>query len=157
MSQVQLHVRPRRVRCSTSSEPPPFAFRPAAAAPPARDGALGTLARVPARTLAVALVAIGHFIDAASFLTGITVWCALHLTVWSYAFDMGPAADCFGLPCAGWLRPKVIIACVALAVVSFVASRILRRLEHRATSLMLVVLVTFDLSGVLLLGVRSVT
>jgi hypothetical protein len=113
------------------------------------------VAQLPLQGIRLALVAVGGIIDAAFFLTAITVWCALHITVWSYAFDMGPAANCFGLPCPGWLYSKVLIACVALAVVSFVAARILRRLGHRATGFMLLVLVTFDVSALLVLGVHS--
>lgn len=156
MSHVQLQVRPRRARCSSSCEPPPFNFRTSACAPQKGGGRVNLLARVPARAAVVALLVVGRTIDAASFLVGITLWCAVHLTVWSYAFDMGLAAHCFGLPCPGWLRAKVIVACVLLAFVSLVASRLLRRLGHRATSLMLVVLVTFDVAAVLLLGMRSV-
>lgn len=155
MSQVQLQVRPRRSRCSSSCEPPPFAFRPGSAPASNHDGGAASLIRLPLRGVVWLLIAIGRTIDAASFLVGLTVWCALHLTVWSYAFDIGPAASCFGLPCPAWLRTKVILACGILAVVSFVSSRILHRLGHRATSRVLLVLVTFDMSGVLLLGVRS--
>ena len=157
MSQVQLQVRPRRVRCSTSCEPPPFSFRAGATAARERARGAALVAQLPFKAIALAFVAVGRVIDAASFLVGLTIWCALHLTAWSYAFDMGPAAECFGLPCPAWLRAKVIIGCVVLAVVSFLASRLLRRLGHRATSLVLLVLVTFDVSALILLGVGSIT
>lgn len=151
MSQVQLQVRPRRSRCTTSCESPPFRFNVGALERGQRS-ALATAALVPLRVL---LTTTGALIDAAFFLAAITAWCALHLTVWSYAFEMGPAATCFGLSCPEWLRAKVLVACVTLAVLSFVVSRILARLGHRATSFTLLVLVTFDVSALLVLGVRA--
>jgi hypothetical protein len=113
------------------------------------------VAQLPLLGVRLILITVGGIVDAAFFLTALTVWCALHITIWSYAFQMGPAANCFGLPCPGWLRAKVLIACIALAVVSFVGARILRGLRHRATSFMLLVLVTFDVSALLVLGVHS--
>lgn len=155
MSQVQLQVRPRRVRCSTSCEPPPFRFEVGQAT---RDRATGAarIAQAPFRAAWLLLAAAGRAIDAAFFLVAITVWCALHLTAWSYAFEMGPAAECFGLPCPAWLRTKVLIGCVGLALASFLAARFMRRLGHRATGFMLLVLVTFDVAALMLLGVRAV-
>ncbi|MEO6867162.1 MAG: hypothetical protein ABI200_04000 [Gaiellales bacterium] len=153
MSQVQLQVQPRRVRCSTASEPPPFSF--AVAPPGERPSTAARIALLPLRSLYMLLVAIGKLIDAGTFLVGITIWCALHLTVWSYAFQMGPAANCFTLPCPSWIASKVVIACIALAIISFTAARILNKLGHRATSMVLLLLVTLDLSALLLLGVRS--
>src|SRR6476661_5586832 len=129
MSQVQLQVRPRRSRCTTSCEPPPFRFEVGGATRRRATGA-ALVARVPLTGLRLVLAAVGGIIDAGFFLTAITVWCALHITVWSYAFQMGPAADCFGLPCPGWLDTKVVFACIALAVASFVIARVLRRLGH---------------------------
>lgn len=155
MSQVQLQVRPRRVRCSTSCEPPPFRFEVGQAT---RDRATGVarMARAPFKAVWLLLTTTGRAIDVAFFLAAITIWCALHLTAWSYAFEMGPAADCFGLPCPTWLRTKVLIGCVGLALASFLAARFMRGLGHRATSFMLLVLVTFDVSALLLLGIRSI-
>src|SRR5690349_20755907 len=102
MSQVHLQVRPRRVRCTDACEPPPFRF--AAGAQPAPTPTPGQrVARLPFQALAVAFTAVGKLVDAAFFLVVLTVWYALHLALWSYAFNMGPAADCFGLPCHEWL------------------------------------------------------
>lgn len=111
--------------------------------------------QLPFRAVWLLLAAIGRAIDAAFFLVVITVWCAVHLALWSYAFEMGPAADCFGLPCPAWLSTKVIIGCLVLAVISYVLARGFRRLGHRATSFMLLVLVTFDLAALMLLGLQS--
>lgn len=154
MSQVQLQVRPRRVRCSSACEPPPFRFA-AGQSPRERASGAARAAQVPFRAVWLLLTTAGRTIDAAFFLATITIWCALHLTAWSYAFDMGPAADCFGLPCPGWLRAKVLIGCVVLAMLSFLVARMLRRLGHRATAFMLLVLVTFDVAALMLLGVSS--
>jgi len=154
MSNVQLQVRPRRVRCSSASEPPPFRFDVASCA---SDAAAGSppYVRLPLQAVAFALRTVGLAVDAAFFLVGLALWCGVHLALWSYAFQMGPAADCFGLPCHDWLSTKVIIGCVALATISFVAARILRRLGHRATAFVLLVLVTFDVSALLVLGIGS--
>ena len=111
--------------------------------------------QAPFRAVWFVLRAVGHLVDAAFFLVCITIWCALHITVWSYAFEMGPAADCFTLPCPEWLRTKVLVAAITLAAVSFLISRLLRRLGHRMTSLMLLVLVTFDVAALILLGMSS--
>ena len=54
------------------------------------------------------LVLVAEDGDAAFFLVVLTIWCALHLGLWSYAFQMGPAANCFGIPCHDWLSTKVI-------------------------------------------------
>jgi Kef-type K+ transport system membrane component KefB len=154
MSQVQLQVRPRRVRCATSSEPPPFRFD---VGQRRRERATGAAMAVqaPFRALWLLMRTVGHVIDAAFFLVCITIWCALHITVWSYAFEMGPAADCFTLPCPSWLRTKVLFAAIALALVSFLLSRMFRRLGHRMTSFMLLVLVTFDVAALILLAMSS--
>ncbi|MCW2927617.1 MAG: hypothetical protein JWM86_1585 [Thermoleophilia bacterium] len=154
MSQVQLQVRPRRVRCSESCEPPPFRFETAHGRRERATGA-ALVALVPAKGLWLLLRTVGHAIDAAFFLATIVVWCALHLTVWSYAFEMGPAASCFGLPCPEWLRAKVVLACVALCACSFIAAMVLRRLNHRATGSVLLVLVTFDIAALLLLALNA--
>lgn len=156
MSQVQLQVRPRRVRCSTSCEPPPFRFDVGHGSRAERATGAARIAQAPFRAAWLLLAAVGRTIDAAFFLVMITVWCALHITVWSYAFEMGPAADCFTLPCPEWLRTKVFVGCMALALVSFLAASVMRRLGHRATSFMLLVLVTFDVAALLLLGVNAV-
>src|SRR5687768_11432010 len=120
MWHVQLQVRPRRVRCADSLERPPFRFD---VGQRTRDRASGAAraAQAPFLALWLLLRTLGHAIDAAFFLCSITIWCALHVTVWSYAFEMGPAATCFGLPCPEWLRTKVLIAAVALAALSFLA------------------------------------
>lgn len=155
MSQVQLQVRPRRVRCTDVCEPPPFRFT--AGVQPAPTPTTGQrIARLPFRAVALAFVAIGRLVDAAFFLFVLTIWCALHLALWSYAFKMGPAADCFGLPCHDWLSTKVIIGCAVLAVTSYVLARFFRRLGHRCTSFMLLLLVTFDVSALILLGIGSI-
>lgn len=154
MSHVQLQVRPRRVRCSTACEPPPFRFAARAGASPAPTGAARVLG-APFRAAWLVLTAVGRAIDAAFFLVALTIWCALHLSVWSYAFEMGPAAACFGLPCPEWLRPKALAAAGALAVLSFIIARLMRRLGHGATAFMLLVLVTFDVAALLLLGLRA--
>lgn len=156
MSQVQLQVRPRRSRCSTSCEPPPFNFEVGHTARQRASGA-ARLARAPFKALWLLLATVGRAIDAVFFLACLTVWCGLHVTAWSYAFEMGPAANCFSLPCPEWLRTKVLIGCGALAVLSFVAARIMGRLGHRATRFMLLVLLTFDVAALLLLGVRAVS
>ncbi len=154
MSQVQLQVRPRRVRCTDASEPPPFRFT-AGTAPAPKPTAGHRVARLPLQTLALVFAIAGRIIDAAFFLVVLTIWCALHLGLWSYAFQLGPAADCFGIPCHGWLSTKVIIGCVVLAVTSYLLARVFRKLGHRATSFMLLMLVTFDVSALLLLGIGS--
>jgi len=41
-------------------------------------------------------------------------------------------------------------------MLSFLAARIMRRLGHRMTSFMLLVLVTFDVAALILLGVHTV-
>lgn len=156
MSNVQLQVRPRRVRCSSACEPPPFRFS-ASAAPAAPRTASQRALLLPVRALAVVLVATGRLVDAAFFLVVLTVWNAMHLVVWSYAFKVGPAADCFGLPCPGWLMTKALVACVVLAVFSYLLARMFRRLGHRATGFLLLMLVTFDVSALLLLGVGALT
>ncbi len=154
MSQVQLQVRPRRVRCTDASEPPPFRFA-AGTAPAPKPTAGQRVARLPLQTVALVLATIGKLIDAAFFLAVLTIWCALHLALWSYAFQLGPAADCFGIPCHDWLSTKVIIGCLVLAVTSYLLARAFRKLGHRATSFMLLMLVTFDVSALLLLGIGS--
>jgi hypothetical protein len=143
------------VRCADSLEPPPFRFD---VGQRTRDRATGAAraARAPLTAIWLLLRTIGHAIDAAFFLVSITVWCALHVTVWSYAFEMGPAADCFTLPCPEWLRTKVLIAAIALALLSFLAARFMRRLGHRMTGFMLLVLVTFDVAALILLGINSI-
>lgn len=157
MSNVQLQVRPRRVRCRNACEPPPFRFSAAAApANPPRPASQRALL-LPVRAVALLLSAAGTLVDAAFFLVVLTVWNAMHLVVWSYAFEVGPAADCFGLPCPPWLMTKALIACGVLAVVSYVLARMFRRLGHRATSFLLLMLVTFDVSALLLLGVGALT
>jgi len=142
------------VRCTDASEPPPFHFT-AATASAAKPTASKRVARVPVQAVTLALAAVGKLVDAAFFLVVLTIWCALHLALWSYAFQMGPAADCFGLPCHEWLSTKVIIGCVVLAVTSYLLARVFRRLGHRFTSFMLLLLVTFDVSALLLLGIGS--
>lgn len=154
MSQVQLQVRPRRVRCTDASEPPPFRFT-AGTAPVAKPTAAQRVARLPLQTVVLAFAIVGRLIDAAFFLVVLTVWCALHLALWSYAFQLGPAADCFGIPCHDWLSTKVIVGCIVLAVTSYLLARVFRSLGHRATSFMLLTLVTFDVSALLLLGIGS--
>jgi hypothetical protein len=155
MSQVQLKVRPRRVRCTTSCEPPPFSFDTGVASRQRPTGA-ALVAQLPFKGIWLMLAACGKLIDAAFFLTALTIWCAIHITLWSYAFEMGPAADCFGLPCpTDWLGSKVLLTCAGLAVFTFVSARIMRRLGHRATSFMLLVLVTFDVAALLVLGIHS--
>jgi hypothetical protein len=157
MSHVQLQVRPRRVRCTDACEPPPFRFAVGAPAAPRERTAGQRIAAAPLRALSLALGAAGRLVDAAFFLVVLTIWCALHLTVWSYAFEMGPAASCFGLPCPAWLTSKVVIACIALAVASYVLARMFRKLGHRATSGVLLLLVTFDVAALIVLGVGSMT
>ncbi len=155
MSNVQLQVRPRRVRCTSACEPPPFSFSATAPAARPERSATARAMLAPVKGIGLALAAAGRLIDAAFFLVVLTVWCALHLTVWSYAFAVGPAADCFGLSCPTWLDGKVVIGAIALAVTSYLLARFFRRLGHRATSFMLLVLVTFDVAALLLLGVNS--
>ena len=152
MSQVQLQVKPRRSRCAGSNEPPPFRF----------DAVLGPQAerrpavlRLPAKAVALFLATIGGVIDVAFFLVGLTIWCGMHLVLWSYAFEAGPAADCFGLPCPPWLGGRVLRVSAALAVITFWAARALKRLGHRATSTMLLVLVTFDVAALFVLGAQQ--
>jgi hypothetical protein len=99
----------------------------------------------------------GRLIDLAFFLTALTIWCGLHLTLWSYAFEMGPAANCFDMPCPGWITHRVVLGCAALAVLTFASSRFLRRLGHTATSRMLLLLVTFDVAALMILGVHTLT
>ncbi len=151
MSNVQLQVKPRRVRCTSAAAPPPFRFSAAAAA--CRDHTpTQKVLLAPLRAIALAFAAAGQLIDAAFFLVVLVVWNAAHLTVWSYAFKVGPAADCFGLPCPAWLDGKVLMACAALTVVSYLLARMFRRLGRRATSHVLLLLVTFDVAALLLLG-----
>jgi hypothetical protein len=155
MSQVQLQVQPRRVRCTSACEPPPFRFN--AGAPSVVEPTRGQrVAQLPFRAIAFLFASAGRIVDLAFFLTMLTLWCALHLTAWSYAFQMGPAADCFGLSCPTWLQPKVIIGCIVLAVASYVLARFARRLGHRATSMMLLLFVTLNVSALLLLGVGAI-
>lgn len=156
MSHVQLQVQPRRVRCSQSNTPPPFQFAATAVARPEYSG-LQRAALVPMRGIAIFFATAGRLVDAAFFLVVLTVWNALHLIVWSYAFQVGPAANCFTLPCPTWLQTKVLIAGVVLAVTSYVLARFFRRLGHRATSFLLLVLVTLDVAALLLLGIGSIT
>jgi hypothetical protein len=156
MSNVQLQVRPRRVRCSASCEPPPFRFSATAPATPRQRTSAQRAALAPLKAIWFGLAAVGRLIDAAFFLVVLTVWCALHLAVWSYAFEIGPAATCFGLPCPTWLDGKVVLAAVALALTSYLLARFFRRIGHRFTSMMLVLLVTFDVAALLLLGINSV-
>lgn len=155
MSNVQLQVRPRRVRCTDASTPPPFRFSVAAQPKRQRTPTQRALL-LPVQAVGHVLALVGRLIDAAFFLVALTVWNAMHLVVWSYAFEVGPAADCFGLPCPTWITSKVLIACTVLAVASYVLSRLFRRLGHRATSLVLLLLVTFDVAALLLLGISSI-
>ncbi|MBC7460753.1 MAG: hypothetical protein H7287_05280 [Thermoleophilia bacterium] len=148
-SRIQLQVKPRRVRCDEALEPLPFQFTTAADA-----GALvqpKRLAHLPFRFGASIFKLVGLTIDMAFFLVGIATWCAVHLVLWSYAFDMGPAADCFSLPCPPVVQHRVLLASAGLAVVTFVGARILKRLGHKATSLVMIILVTFDVAATLLL------
>ena len=154
MSHVQLQVKPRRVRCTTSCEPPPFRFDAVQRAARRQGPAL---VRVPARVLAAALALFGRAIDAAFFLVVLTIWCSLHVVTWSYAFEMGPAATCFGLNCPAWLTGRMLIACAALAAVTLFVALLLRRLGHRATGTVLLVLVTFDVAALLLLAASTVS
>jgi hypothetical protein len=156
MSHVQLQVRPRRVRCSDACEPPPFRFSAATRTHPQRTASRQVLL-LPLRALAIAASLVGKLVDAAFFLVVLTVWNAMHVLVWSYAFQVGPAADCFGLPCPSWLDSKVVAACMTLAVLSYVLARAFRRLGHRATSMVLLLLVTFDVAALLLLGIGALT
>ena len=154
MSNVQLQVRPRRVRCSSAAEPPPFRFSAGAQPRPDRSPTQKALL-APLRAIVVACTTVGALIDAAFFLVVLVVWNAAHLTIWSYAFEVGPAANCFGLPCPTWIDGKVLMACAALAVVSYLLARMFRRLGHRATSFLLLVLVTFDVAALLLMGLDA--
>lgn len=157
MSHVQLQVRPRRVRCTDACEPPPFRFTAGVVSAP-RQRTVGQRAMLlPVRAIAFLLAAAGRLVDAAFFLVVLTVWNAMHLVVWSYAFKVGPAADCFTLPCPTWLTSKVVIATIALAVTSYVLARVFRKLGHRATSMVLLLLVTLDVAALLLLGIGSFT
>lgn len=155
MSQVQLQIKPRRVRCSQSCEPPPFQFAAASAAAPARPRR--GIAFLPVRLVALVLRLVGLTIDTAFFLIGLAIWCSLHIVLWSYAFDMGPAADCFGLPCPPVVEHRMLIACAALAVVTFIGARILTRLGHKATATVMLMLVTFDVAALMLLAVGMLT
>lgn len=158
MSQVQLQVKPRRVRCGSSCEPPPFLFSEVAASKiksKQARGLVGSAALAPLRFLALALRAVGHAVDGAFFLVVLVVWNAMHVVVWSYAFKLGPAADCFGLSCPAWLGSKVVIACISLAVLSYALARMFRRLGHRATSFVLLLLVTFDLAALMVLAISA--
>jgi hypothetical protein len=155
MSQVQLQVQPRRVRCTSACEPPPFQFT-AGAAPAVVPSRARRVAQLPVRGIAFLFASAGRIVDAAFFLTMLTIWCALHLMAWSYAFQMGPAADCFGLSCPSWLQSKVIIGCIVLAGASYVLARVARRLGHRVTSVMLLLFVTLNVSALLLLGVGAI-
>jgi hypothetical protein len=156
MSHVQLQVKPRRTRCERSCEPPPFRFDsvlgPRARAKAGRGPAL---VRVPARIVSFLFALVGGLIDAAFFIVGIAAWCSLHMVLWSYAFDAGPAADCFGLPCPPWVTSRVLLGCAALALVTFVLAIFLRRLGHKATAKVLVLLVTFDVAALLILGMNQ--
>lgn len=156
MSQVHLQIRPRRVRCERAATPPPFRFEAARAATPkpASPGCRALL--LPVRAVALVFALVGRLIDVAFFLVMLTAWCSLHLVLWSYAFDMGPAADCFALPCPAWVTHRVWMACAGLAIITFVLSRLLSRLGHRATSRVLLLLVTFDVAALLLLGINAV-
>lgn len=150
-SRVQLQVKPRRTSCSAALEPPPFQFTTAADA-----GALvrpKRLVHLPFHLGAGMFKLVGMTIDMAFFLVGLAVWCGLHLVLWSYAFDMGPAADCFSLPCPPVVQHRVLLVTAGLALVTFIASRVLRRLGHRATALAMIVLVTFDFAATLLLTI----
>lgn len=156
MSNVQLQVRPRRVRCTSACEPPPFRFTAGSANARPERSAATKAALVPVRAVGLAFATVGKVIDLAFFLVVLTVWNALHLTVWSYAFGIGPAADCFTLGCpTSWLDGKVLLIGLALAVTSYLLARFFRRLGHRATSFLLLVLVTFDVAALLLLGINA--
>lgn len=157
MSQVHLQVRPRRVRCERTATPPPYRFEAARVDAPAPVSRGRRALLLPVRGVAFAMSLVGRLIDVAFFLVMLTAWCALHLVIWSYSFDMGPAADCFGLPCPGWVAHRVLLACAGLAVVTFVLSRLLSRLGHTATSRVMLLLVTFDVAALLLLGINSLT
>lgn len=156
MSHVQLQVRPRRVRCSDAAPPPPFEFAAGREPAPSRTPTQRALL-LPLKAIWGVLGLTGHLIDLAFFLTALTVWCGLHLTLWSYAFGMGPAADCFHLSCPGWIAHRVVLGCAALAVLTFGSSRVLRKLGHTATSRMLLLLVTFDVAALMILGVHALT
>lgn len=151
MSQIQLQVKPRRVRCSASCEPPPFRFE--ALGSEARASTRPALVRSPLLLVARSVLLVGLAIDAAFFLAGLTTWCAVHLVLWSYAFELGPAADCFGLPCPAWMTERVLVGCAALTLVTLVGAVLLRRLGHRATGTVLLLLLTFDVAALLLMAV----
>ncbi|MCW2959994.1 MAG: hypothetical protein JWM25_1507 [Thermoleophilia bacterium] len=156
MSQVQLKVKPRRTRCNPACEPPPFRFDavlgPRSRAHVSRGAAV---VRIPGRIIGFLFAVVGKLIDAAFFIVGIAIWCSLHMVLWSYAFDAGPAADCFGLPCPPWVTSRVLLGCAALAAVTFTLAIILRRLGHRATANVLVLLVTFDVAALMILGANQ--
>ncbi|MCW2949456.1 MAG: hypothetical protein JWN41_469 [Thermoleophilia bacterium] len=150
-SRIQLQVKPRRVPCERVHEPPPFSFAAAAEA-----GAVVKPKRrilLPLRMVAVMVRALGYAIDTVCFLVGLTLWCALHMVLWSYAFDMGPAANCFSLPCPPVVAHRVLLVSLALAMLTYIGARVLRRLGHRATATVMLVLVTFDVAATLLLAV----
>lgn len=157
MSHIKLQAQPRRVRCSDACDPPPFRFD--ALRESGTDKGVAThvarVVAVPTRALVLLLGLAGRAIDAVFFLVLITVVCAIHLVLWSYAFEVGPAAACFGLPCPAWLASRVLAACGVLMVSSFAISRVLRRLGHRATSAVLLMLVTFNLAAMLVLGIDA--
>jgi len=144
------------VRCAEAKQPPPFRFA-AVTANLAHAPAGPAVLRIPLMGITLLLAGVGRLIDVAFFLAGLTVWCSIHIVLWSYAYQMGPAADCFGLPCPGWLASKVVLGLGVLAVLSLITSRILKRLGHRATSLVLVLLVTFDVAGLMVLGIGKLT
>lgn len=86
----------------------------------------------------------------------ITLWCALHLLLWSYAFEIGPAADCFGLACTAWLASRAALGCIVLGGSSLALGLGLRKLGHRATGAVLLLLVTLDVAALLLLALHAI-
>lgn len=156
MTQVQLQVRPRRVRCERAAPPPPFEFTAGSRGGAARPARPAMIER-PLRVITGALSLLGRVIDLAFFLVVLTTWCALHLVLWSFAFDLGPAADCANLPCPAWVGQRVLLLCGALAVLTFAVARFLRRLGHRATAGVLLLLVTFDVAALLLLAAHQIS
>lgn len=110
---------------------------------------------LPLRAVALTLTLVGRMLDAALALTSLAVLVSVHVILWSYAFELGPAANCGGIGCPSWMPTRALLAMSALVVLTYVAARVLRRHRRRATAAVLLLMVTFDVAAIMLLVMHA--
>jgi hypothetical protein len=100
---------------------------------------------------------VGRTIDLVALVALIAMWCAVHIGVWSFAFELGDTATCWGVGCPAWLTERILLACAVLAAATLALAIGARRARMRATGMLLLVLLTFDIAALMLLGVQALT